>query len=352
MKKEYDVIIIGAGPAGASAARRLKEANIDVLIAEKETLPRHKCCSGMIFPRAIKYVNKYFGYIPKDILCKEAYLKGVKFFLSRDNCVDMPLEHFGEGEENKSYPMEILSTWRKNFDYWLVKNSKGEIVDNLKFINFNKEDNHIIVNLEKNGEKIAIKSRYLIGTDGGNSRVRDVLKSDLRKMIPWLFAYEEYYKGEIDLDPQYFYGFTDKNFSEFYTALYIKDDTIQFANGVMQGSKIEPYIDNFIKYLKENHGFKPKEKIFSSGCIMAAMSMTNNFCFGEGNVLLAGEAAGFLNLIGEGISSAITTGHIAGEAIVRSMNSGMTAIEEYLPIVDKEREITLRSIELGKGFGF
>jgi flavin-dependent dehydrogenase len=352
MKSEYDVIIIGAGPAGSSAARRLKEANIDVLVAEKETLPRYKCCSGMIFPRAIKYVNKYFGYIPKDILCKEETLKEIKFFLSKDNCVDMPLEYFLEGEEDKSYPKEILSTWRKDFDYWLIKNSKAEVVDNMKFVNLKKEGNYSIVNFEKDGKRLDIKCRYLIGADGGNSHVRDTLNPELRKMIPWLFAYEEHYEGEIDLDPECYWGFMDRSFSEFYTALYIKDDTIQFANGIMQGSKIEPYIENFINYLKVNHGFKPKKRIFKGGCIMAAMSVINKFYFGEGNVLLTGEAAGFLNLIGEGISSAITTGYIAGEAVLKSMSSNKTALDEYVPLIDKEREITLKSIELGKQFGF
>jgi flavin-dependent dehydrogenase len=131
-----------------------------------------------------------------------------------------------------------------------------------------------------------------------------------------------------------------------------QDGTIQFATGGMQGAKIKPYVDNLIKYLKENHGFKPKERGFTGGCITAGMSMTNTFCLGEGKVLLAGETAGFLNLIGENISSAITTGPVAGEAVIWSLNSGKTVMDEYLPFVDKEKAVTLRSIEIGKNFGF
>jgi len=42
----YDVIIVGAGPAGGTAAYTLGEAGLRVLVLEKETLPRYKPCGG------------------------------------------------------------------------------------------------------------------------------------------------------------------------------------------------------------------------------------------------------------------------------------------------------------------
>jgi NADPH-dependent 2,4-dienoyl-CoA reductase/sulfur reductase-like enzyme len=43
---KYDVIIVGAGPAGSSAAYYLAAAGRKVLVLEKETFPRYKACAG------------------------------------------------------------------------------------------------------------------------------------------------------------------------------------------------------------------------------------------------------------------------------------------------------------------
>ncbi len=51
---KYDVIIIGAGAAGASAAHELAQSGADVLVLEKEKLPRYKTCGGGVVRRAIE----------------------------------------------------------------------------------------------------------------------------------------------------------------------------------------------------------------------------------------------------------------------------------------------------------
>lgn len=44
----YDFIIIGAGPAGCTAAAQLAERGLKVLLVEKCRLPRYKSCSGVL----------------------------------------------------------------------------------------------------------------------------------------------------------------------------------------------------------------------------------------------------------------------------------------------------------------
>ena len=51
---KYDVIIIGAGVAGASAAYELANRGVNVIVLEKEKLPRYKTCGGGVVHRAIE----------------------------------------------------------------------------------------------------------------------------------------------------------------------------------------------------------------------------------------------------------------------------------------------------------
>lgn len=67
----------------------------------------------------------------------------------------------------------------------------------------------------------------------------------------------------------------------------------------------------------------------SEGTAMNDMFLRGDFCFGRGNILLAGEAAGLFYLNGEGISVAIDSGYRAGSAIARSIKGEGDAFDIY-----------------------
>ena len=53
-ERQADVIVVGAGPAGASTAFHLANAGADVLLLEKASFPRDKICGDGLTPRAVK----------------------------------------------------------------------------------------------------------------------------------------------------------------------------------------------------------------------------------------------------------------------------------------------------------
>ncbi len=69
LESRYDVVIVGAGPAGAAAALAMRGHGLECVIIEKAKLPRYKMCSGILFPSARKLITDGFGPIPKDVLC-------------------------------------------------------------------------------------------------------------------------------------------------------------------------------------------------------------------------------------------------------------------------------------------
>ena len=69
--EEHQVIVVGGGPSGAACAKALNDKGIDVLVIEKEELPRHKTCSGILFGQTQVLLKELFGTLPpKDVYCR------------------------------------------------------------------------------------------------------------------------------------------------------------------------------------------------------------------------------------------------------------------------------------------
>ena len=57
--RTWDAVVIGAGPAGATAARRLSDAGASTLLLEKQSLPRYKACGGGVPARTLQLLDDF-----------------------------------------------------------------------------------------------------------------------------------------------------------------------------------------------------------------------------------------------------------------------------------------------------
>ena len=236
-KKNYDVVIVGAGPSGAAAARGLANERLEVLILEKKKLPRYKMCSGIIFKKSQDITERLWGKIPGSAYVTPKLLKGVRLW--SDN------KHFSDWPFNSA-----PNVWRSEYDYWLIKNSGAEVKDCCSLKGFKDYGNYIMLECHdtRNNETINIRCKYLV-----------------RK----------------------------------------------------------------------------------TGCMGNDMCTSGRFYLGKGKVLLVGEAAGFLNAFGEGISCALSTGLFAAEVITKGIKSGNDALAIYTELTKLERRQTKMSWKLG-----
>ena len=111
----YDVVVVGAGPAGCMTAKRTAEAGYKVLLVEKMQVPREKSCSGILIKKSIDMVEGEFGKIPDDVLCRPTKNKGIII----------------NDEENRVFKFESegLNVWRNLFDHWLVSGAENAGVE-------------------------------------------------------------------------------------------------------------------------------------------------------------------------------------------------------------------------------
>lgn len=340
MQKEYDVVIAGAGPSGAAAAKGLVNEGLSVLVLEKKKLPRYKICSGIIFRKSQDITEKHFGEIPKSAYVTPELLKGVRLWSDDENYGDWPFSKDGRGAPN---------VWRSEYDYWLVRNSGAEVKDCHALINFNDTGDYVLLKVRDvlNDNVIDIKCKYLISAEGSKSIIRAGLDPEFENSLKWFVAYQNYYEGSSDLDPYFFHGFMNPQFGEVYAWLSVKNGMQVFGTAVKKGKKIRPFLSRYTEFLENKFNLKCGRLVRKSGCLGNNMCPEGRFYLGKGNVLLVGEAAGFLNAFGEGISCALSTGLFAAEAISKGIKSNNNALEVYTELTKRERRETTASWRLG-----
>ncbi len=340
LKKNYDVIIAGSGPSGAAAARGLTNEGLEVLVLEKKKLPRYKMCSGIIFKESQDITERLFGKIPESAYVTPRLLKGVRLWTDNEHFSDWPFNKDGSGAPN---------VWRSEYDSWLIKNSGAEIRDCCILQGFENTGNRITLVCQdtRTNEPIPLTCRYLVSAEGSRSVIRAKLDPDFEKGVRWFIAYQNYYEGASDLDPCFYHGFLEPQYGEVYAWFSVKDGLQVFGTAARKGSRLYPYLNAYTGMLRKRFGLKIKNLVRKAGCLGNDMCTTGRFYLGKENILLVGEAAGFLNAFGEGISCALSTGLFAAEAISKGIKSGSDALAVYAESTKLQMRQTKLSWKLG-----
>jgi flavin-dependent dehydrogenase len=316
-------------------------ASLRTLLVERGRLPRYKPCSGLVALDAERFVTEHFGAIPDACRSRSGDYTGIALHFPTVPSL------FVAGKCNAA------NVWRHTFDQFLVERSGAEVRDGMRFEALEESSDGLTVHLRAlDGRASRVTTRYLVACDGGHSRVVGRVAPEVHRQTAWALVYQRYYRGRIDIDPGPYHTFLTRDMG-IYTWLTFKDDQIIVGCGCMRGDRIGGYHGRFVEFLRKRHGFAPTETLRDEGCLGNAMGPTNRFFLGKGRVLVAGEAAGFLHLGGEGISGALSTGWLAGEAIADAMAMGDDAVERYRTATLAERERVLDQwsfTRLGRSF--
>jgi geranylgeranyl reductase family protein len=310
--KTFDVIVIGTGPSGASAAFKLAEGGLSVALIEKEKLPRYKTCGGGLVFRGRKMLPfDIQSVVDSEFYQIELYLKG------QSTPIKSPRDF-----------SVISMVMRDKFDELIVNHAKKlgvTLFEEHSLVNLKFEDNIQVIT-----DKTEIEAKFVIAADGALSKTAKLAgwSEDTRYLIPAL-EYEVEVKPEVferlktearfdvDFIPKgYAWSFPKKN--------HLSIGVVSFKRSKLNLRQYYADYLSFLKISKEDiiqedaHGFQIPVSCRKDG-------------FVKNNVFLIGDSAGFADPItAEGISNAIYSGNLAAEAIVESKLDGKLAEKLYL----------------------
>ncbi|WP_308119071.1 geranylgeranyl reductase family protein [Streptomyces sp. JJ38] len=324
----WDVVVVGAGPAGASAAHAAAVTGRRVLLLEKAELPRYKTCGGGIIGPS-----------------RDALPPGVELPLQdRVHAVTFSLDgRFARTRRSRRMLFGLVN--RPEFDQALVEAAQkagaelrtGVTVTRVEQHGPAVPDRRTVAVVLSGGETVL--ARAVVGADGSASRIgghvgvkMDQVDLGLEAEIPVPATVAEDWAGRVLID----WGPLPGS----YGWVFPKGDTLTVgvisARG--EGAATKRYLEDFIARLGLA-GFEPE---VSSGHLTRCRADDSPLT--RGRVLVCGDAAGLLEpWTREGISYALRSGRLAGEWAVR--------IAEAADAVDARRQALNYAFAIKSGLG-
>lgn len=316
----YDAIIVGAGPAGCTAAKTLAEKGNTVLLVEKFRMPRYKSCSGVLIKKSMDLVETYFGEkVPASAMCTPTQNRGMIFTDDK-------------GKEYR-FEQEGLNIWRSHFDGWLAEKAKeagAQVKDSVAALSCTEKDGFVEVSLS--GERTNMeRAKYVIDCEGvvGTLKRQILGKTSLASESAYITTCQTFNEGRIDLDPHYFYAYLQPELSQYDAWFNVKDDLLVLGVSVKDMNEIERYYKQFIDYMETYHNLRIDRQTKEEKWLMPRIRPGCHVDYGVGRILFAGEVAGFLNPMGEGISAGMESGYCAACAVMAHFDDPESVREAY-----------------------
>lgn len=281
--KHYDVVIVGAGPAGLRSAEILSKTDKKILLLEKNNEIGPKVCAGGLTRKSFNLLK-----LPADLV--ENSYDSVVF---NSPSVKTRLELgkiFGYTVSRKK-----LGAWQLE----KLKNTQVEIRTGTEVSNINQQEIEL-----RNGEKISYN--HLVGADGSNSIVRKFLGLPVKKIgvafqyiLPEKFSDVEFY-------------FDSKLFSLWYAWIFPYKNSVSVGSGCMPARvSIVAARKNFEQWAKKNR------LNLARGEFQAHPINCDYRGYKFGNIFLTGDAAGLASgFTGEGIYQALVSGEEVANVII------------------------------------
>lgn len=319
------MIVVGAGPAGTTAASYLAGFGRRVIILDKAVFPREKVCGDGIAPRSVHELSR----MGVEDQIAERFLKtrGIRFYATHGGMteVDYPM--------GSRFPDHGYVIPRIELDDILLKNARATGAEvrqgwEVKRVLSQADGRFPGVEASRGQEKITILGRYIIGADGPSSRIGaqlGLLNRDPDFMGVAVRCYMSGVEGLADRLEIYPEDAISPGCGWIFP---MKDGLANVGVGYMLYAgrnrlNLKRMFEDFLK--RTRHAGRKLRHARMEDRLRGALLRVGlgGSEARKANVLLAGDAASLTNPVsGEGITYALESGRLAAETIAAALKSG------------------------------
>ncbi len=325
MVKKYDVVIVGAGPAGCACAYMLRDSGLSVAVIDKATFPRDKICGDALSAD----VANQFGWMDMDLLkefnafTRKLSSNGIRFVSPNQKIIEIECS-------NDSRPGDGAYTAKRiDFDNFFFEQIKKiaciDIYQNQKLVNIKHQEDSI--HLETH--EIVFEAAMAIGADGAHSIVNKQLTDNKFEKNHYCIGLRQYYENVS--------GFHAENHIElhfykdvlpgYFWIFPLPNNQANVGIGILSSQAIRKNINlkRTFEDIIRNHpnvkdrftNAKPLEEPKGYGLPIGSKKRP----ISGDRFLLLGDAASLIDpFSGEGIANAIRSGRIAAQHIINTFD--------------------------------
>jgi len=306
----YDLVIVGGGPSGSSAARQAGKLGLHVLLLEAKPFPRYKPCGGALSERALSYLD--FELSP-GVIEREIY--GLRIYFADSKA------------ENYSPTRLAVMISRATLDQHLLEKAEETqctVVTGEKVHSCEDKGNYVAVISEQN----TYRARYVIIAEGAQGQLKkQVRKTDNKKDYGLGLVTEIAASNDMinELAPDILnmhFGYVKMGYG------WIFPHEKYFSVGICKsGDNLASTKKALFKFLSAT-GFNLYSNLRFKGHLIPTGGVKQNIT--SRRMLLSGDAAGFADSFsGEGISYAIRSGQLAAEAVYGMLKEKESSLSIY-----------------------